>query len=104
MEALSREETRAYVRHRLKVAGSERECFSAEAVELIHSRTTGVPRLINQVCDTALVYAFGDQRPFVDVEIVAQVLDDRRAGGLLALGDSPPPKVLDMPAAIGAER
>lgn len=104
MEALSREETRAYVRHRLKIAGSDRELFSAEAIELVHSRTTGVPRLINQVCDTALVYAFGDQRPFVDVEIIAQVLDDRRAGGLLALGESPVASVRDVPAAFGAER
>jgi type II secretory pathway predicted ATPase ExeA len=103
MDALSREETRAYVRHRLTVAGAQRELFSGEAVELIHSRTTGVPRLVNQVCDTALVYAFADQRPCVDVEIIAQVLDDRRAGGLLALGESPPPPVRDMPATVGAE-
>jgi general secretion pathway protein A len=82
MDALSREETRAYVRHRLAVAGGSSSLFANEALELIHMRTNGVPRLINQVCDTALVYAFGDQRANVDLETVAQVLDDRSAGGL----------------------
>lgn len=102
MEALSREETRAYVRHRVAVAGGVETLFSAEAVELIHLRTVGVPRLINQVCDTALVYGFADQRPSIEVEIVTQVLDDRRAGGLLGLGE-PPQHTVDRPA-IGAER
>jgi type II secretory pathway predicted ATPase ExeA len=88
MEALAREETHAYVRHRLSVAGGDPGLFTGEAVELIHSRTSGVPRLINQVCDTALVYAFGEQRAPVDIDIVAEVLDDRRAGGLLGLSES----------------
>ncbi|MEJ0087418.1 MAG: AAA family ATPase [Pseudomonadota bacterium] len=90
MEALSREETHAYVRHRLGVAGGNPALFAAEAVELVHARTGGVPRLINQVCDTALVYAFGEQRSPVDAGIVADVLDDRSAGGLLALGEPVP--------------
>lgn len=87
MEAMERDETRAYVRHRLGVAGGNPDLFTAEATELIHARTGGVPRLINQVCDTALVYAFGEQRSPVDIEIVAEVLDDRRAGGLLGLSE-----------------
>jgi hypothetical protein len=58
-----------------------------EAGELIHTRTGGVPRLINQVCDTALVYAFGEQRTPVDMDIVADVINDRRAGGLLGLSE-----------------
>jgi len=82
MEALSREETREYVRHRIGVAGGDTALFAPEALELIFSRTGGVPRLINQVCDTALVYAFGDQRSNVDLDTVAQVFDDRSAGGL----------------------
>jgi general secretion pathway protein A len=101
MESLSREETRAYVRHRLTVAGGDPGLFVAEAIELMHSHTGGVPRLINQICDTALVYAFGDQRSPVDVEIVAQVLEDRRAGGLLGLGEPAP--ALRNAAAHGAE-
>jgi general secretion pathway protein A len=87
MEALSREETRAYVRHRLSVAGGDPGLFATEALELIFLRTGGVPRLINQACDTALVYAYGDQRPDVDLDTVAQVFDDRSAGGLSCFVD-----------------
>ena len=101
MEALSREESRAYVRHRLGVAGGDPGLFAGEALELIHSRTGGVPRLINHVCDTALVYAFGEQRTLVDLEIVAQVLDDRQAGGLLALNE-PPARPAGLPQGHGA--
>ena len=86
MEALSRDETRAYVRHRLTVAGGDPALFSIEAVDLIHARTCGVPRLINKICDTALVYAFGDQRAPA-IEIVAEVLEDCCAGGLLGLDE-----------------
>lgn len=101
MEALSREETRAYIRHRLAVAGGDASLFSVEAIELVHPRTAGVPRLINQVCDTALVYAFGDQRSTVDAAIVAEVLADRHAGGLLVLNEPAP--VARSAAAHGAE-
>ena len=97
MESLSRDETHAYVRHRISVAGGDASLFANDAVELMHKHTGGVPRLINQVCDTALVYAFGDQRPCVDLATVAQVFDDRRAGGLLE------PPTARGPAVLGAE-
>jgi hypothetical protein len=44
-----------------------------------------VPRLINIVCDTALVYAFSDQRASVGVDTVENVIQDRAASGLLPL-------------------
>ena len=87
MESLSRDETYAYVRHRLTVAGGDAGLFASEAVELLHEHTGGVPRLINQICDTALAYAFGDQHPGVDRATVGQVLQDRRAGGLLGMAE-----------------
>lgn len=83
---LQREETHAYIRHRLRVAGGNMELFTADARELVHETTGGVPRLINQICDTALVYGFGDQRPAINSRIVHQVLHDRGLGGLLPLG------------------
>jgi len=82
MEALSRDETSAYVRHRLVVAGGDAALFAPEAIEHIHLCTGGVPRLINQACDTALVYAFADQVRSIGLDLVAQVFADRRAGGL----------------------
>ena len=79
---LSLEEARAYVRHRLAVAGGDPELISAAAVDLVHASSAGVPRLINQLCDTALVYGFSDQRPGIDAELMAQVIADRTSGGI----------------------
>ena len=52
-------ETRAYVRHRLSVAGQREMIFTAPALHVIHRRSGGVPRLINNICDRALLGAFG---------------------------------------------
>jgi type II secretory pathway predicted ATPase ExeA len=100
MEALSRDETHAYVRHRLSVAGGDPDIIASGAIEMLHENTGGVPRLINQVCDTALVYAFGDQCPRVDLATVAQVLEDRRAGGLSCMVEPPAARAA---AQLGAE-
>ncbi len=85
IEALQPQETQKYVGHRLAVAGGDPAIFSAEALERVHECTGGVPRLVNIVCDTALVYGFADQRPHIDLEIIDQVVQDRSSGGLLPL-------------------
>jgi general secretion pathway protein A len=76
-------ETQAYVRHRLEVAGGAPSLFQAEAIELIHARTRGVPRLLNQLCDYALVYAFADGLKSIDADLIAQLVLDRK--GAVAL-------------------
>jgi general secretion pathway protein A len=88
LEPLQPQETLAYVRHRLQVAGGTPELFAPDALGLVHKCTSGVPRLINIICDTALVYAFGEQRPLIEADIVEQVIQDRSAGGLLPLGEA----------------
>lgn len=85
LEALRPEETIGYVRHRLGVAGGRSNLFTVEALQLVHECTGGVPRLVNIVCDTALVYGFSDQRADIDIDIVEQVIQDRATGGLLPL-------------------
>ena len=52
-------ETRAYIRHRLQVAGQREMIFTSPALRVIHRRSGGVPRLINNICDRALLGAFG---------------------------------------------
>ena len=66
----------AYIAHRLHIAGAGGPIFAPDAVTLIHEATSGVPRLVNQICDLALVYAFTDGRPDVPRAVVQQVLDD----------------------------
>ncbi len=68
LEALDLGETRAYIRHRLQVAGlaPDRELFGDALVRLIHRHTRGIPRLINVLCDRALLGAYGRNRPRAD--------------------------------------
>jgi len=73
---LARDQTRNYLRHRLKVAGAgDLELFNDEAVDLIHDQARGLPRMINQIADNALLVAFGAGRPRVDRQTVAESLD-----------------------------
>ena len=67
---------RQYIAHRLKVAGAAKSLFSAPAVAEIHTATGGVPRLVNQLCDLSLVYAFTKGAASVRPATVRQVLDD----------------------------
>jgi type II secretory pathway predicted ATPase ExeA len=77
LRPLAPAETAAYIAHRVQAAGGHRSLFTAEAGERVHACTGGVPRLINQLCDMALVYAYGGGRDTVDLGILEQVLSDR---------------------------
>lgn len=65
-----------YIAHRLAVAGRTDPIFDTGALAAIYEATRGIPRLINQLCDLALVYAFTMERQDVDQAIIAQVLRD----------------------------
>ena len=67
---------REYVQHRLRVAGRTRRVFNADALDLIHEQSGGVPRLVNRLCDLSLVYAFTAGRKQVDRKIVEDVMKD----------------------------
>ncbi|HVC00751.1 MAG TPA: AAA family ATPase [Steroidobacteraceae bacterium] len=78
LTALSREETSLYIDHRLEVAGSQgRRIFAEETYPTIYRLTGGVPRLINTLCDTAMMAAFGRESDAVlaeDLEAAIQEL------------------------------
>lgn len=76
LTAMDLKTVRGYIPHRLKVAGAERRIFTGPAIDLIHQVTRGVPRLVNQLCDLALVYAFTRGKRTVTPTTVQQVLDD----------------------------
>ena len=57
---LSQEQTLQYIEHRIRVAGGSRNPFTRDAMEEIHTRSGGVPRLINTLATTALLDAFGE--------------------------------------------
>ena len=72
LRPLSREETRAYVRHRLEVAGSGEELFPAAVIGRLRRLSRGVPRLINILCDRALLGAFVQGKRQVERATLAQ--------------------------------
>lgn len=85
LPGMSAEAARDYIHHRLRVAGATREIFSPAACECVHVASRGVPRLVNQICDYALVYAFTDGLDAVDAGVVEQVVLDRRMHGNLKM-------------------
>ena len=61
--ALSKDDLKPYVLHRLEVAGAEgRSIFTGDTFGEIYKYTGGVPRLVNTLCDTAMMSAFGEER------------------------------------------
>jgi len=68
---LDRREMREYIEHRLSVAGAEeKKLFGDDTFDIIHRYTGGVPRLINTLCDTALLCAFADEKESVGLDDV----------------------------------
>ncbi len=66
LSTLSKRETIEYISHRLKIAGAgSNEIFDEEARRLVFRYTGGVPRLINILCDSAMLCAFADQKKLV---------------------------------------
>jgi type II secretory pathway predicted ATPase ExeA len=74
--ALAPEETGAYLAHRLEVAGRREPLFTPEAVELVHRRTGGLPRRVNQLAANALLEAFARGSALVDAEVARAAADD----------------------------
>ena len=67
LNPLSEDEVSEYILHRLKVAGNLRKTIiKPESYEAIYRYTGGVPRMINMLCDTSLLFAFADDKSFVE--------------------------------------
>jgi general secretion pathway protein A len=74
---LTLDETQAYVTQRLRIAGGDgRQIFDPEAVAAIHRYAGGIPRVVNLLCEHALVSAFVDQQPVVSPAVVETVARD----------------------------
>ena len=73
---LSREETAAYVRHRLQVAGATNEIFAPGALRELHRLSQGIPRIINVICDRALLGAFTRDQHRVTATLVRRAASE----------------------------
>ena len=74
LEPLSRAETAAYIGHRLAVAGAVRPVFAPEVMERVYRASGGTPRLINVICDRALLGAFVEGKTMVDRKVLAKAV------------------------------
>jgi general secretion pathway protein A len=76
IKPLRADEVSAYIRSRLKTAGAARaDLFTPEAVALIYRASEGVPRLVNNVCDNALLTGFAMNAPQITARIVSEVVE-----------------------------
>jgi type II secretory pathway predicted ATPase ExeA len=94
LSPLAYADTRRYIQHRLKVAGADRPIFTEMAMGAIQYFSGGTPRLINSVCDMALVYGFADAVEVIDEELVIRVTSDRQADGIVAFERNAPADVM----------
>lgn len=84
LDPLTPIETANYIRHRLDVVGGRATLFDDEACATVYYFTEGTPRLINMLCDQALVYAFSEDQTSVTARTIAEVVRDRAQSGLSA--------------------
>ena len=72
---LDRAETERYIRSHLEYAGGHTDLFTMKAVDIVAKESSGIPRLINRICEKSLMFAFQQQRQTVDDYMVSFVLD-----------------------------
>jgi type II secretory pathway predicted ATPase ExeA len=95
LSPLSREEVHSYIETRLAIAGARRRIFSDGAMDLVAEQSRGVPRVINIIADTALVYAFSAQDEIVSEETIRAVIRDKIDYGVFGLASSPNVKLTE---------
>ena len=101
LTTLTQTETRGYIEHRLEVAGAEGEIFAADTFEEIFRYTGGVPRLINTLCDTAMMAAYVENRETVGRAQIVGAVQELRWPEYAARtrAAEPPPPVAAAPGA-----
>lgn len=78
LQALDDLEVARYIDFRLQAVGSHRPLFTPEACAVIASASGGIPRMINVLCDTALVYGFANDQKLISDQLVRDVIADKQ--------------------------
>jgi general secretion pathway protein A len=85
LQALSESEVANYIAFRLKAAGAARIMFTLDAAAKIAEASGGIPRMINILCDTALVYGFANGHQTISADLVDDVIADKQQYSILPL-------------------
>jgi len=80
LRPLNRKETTDYITHRLQVAGRQAPLFSPKARALIWKRSQGVPRLINHICDNAMLIGYAAEAKLIGSKLIREVIMDMDSG------------------------
>jgi len=110
LDALDKIQMDYYIRHRLKIAGAQNlDIFGTEALDAIYEHSRGIPRLINMLCDAALVYGYADDIKIIGpalIDAVAQARPGKRRGSQDSLPEDEKiyePATPDFPAVLRRE-
>ena len=103
---LDAQETAAYIHSRLDHAAiGTPPRFPADAAELVHRRSGGVPRIINVICDAALVFGYAEERRLIDLSLIEDVVAELELTGVLkaeTAASATPASVVAAPAVAAA--
>ena len=82
---LSEEDAKKYILHRLKIASkSARQYFTDQALDIVCRFSKGVPRMINQICDSALLNGFIYEKEVIDHELMEEVVKESPSNQIMA--------------------
>lgn len=95
IKPLSENETQEYIKYRLKVAGTEAHIFSVEAIKEIYRFSIGCPRLINTICDRALLTGYVIGKKIITPDIILECSQEFLIPGL-----SQPPGAENLPSSV----
>ena len=82
LKPLAQDEVTQYIDFRLSAAGSRVRLFSNEACAKIAQTSRGIPRMVNILCDTALIYGFSIGANQISGQLIEEVIDDKRKFGI----------------------
>jgi general secretion pathway protein A len=85
LQPLNESEVANYIAFRLQAAGAKRIMFTLDAAAKIAQASGGIPRMINILCDTALVYGFANSLQTISSELVSEVIADKQQFSILPL-------------------
>ncbi len=88
LKALNPNEVAQYIDYRLEAVGCREQLFTDEACALIAEASRGIPRTINILSDTALVYGYAANSDQIDAELVRSVIENKTQYGVLPLAES----------------
>jgi general secretion pathway protein A len=82
LKGLEKDEVAQYINHRLEVGGGQRmDLFDKETIEAIAVYSRGIPRLINVLCDSSLVYGFADELQTIRLDVLESVYEELKSLG-----------------------